>query len=783
MNIAPSSSKDDSDQAFWNQAFFDSSFPPTTSHLGSNPTATYNPNPPAQDDLFELWCCSDELCLPFADQNGKICNLSNCPSTSSTCFDSHPPPPTHLQPVQQRVNPSCTPNLSCSQNTCYSGAVCQQDPLDCDCCRAGCPPSPISLQPCIECDQPAQSLLLRPSPSITSTNTNQSGSRLLSPSLASSVSRHDLDDFPASQVGNGDALEEDILWSNKDLEELIRCCCCDEPTQGQILPSHHAHAHPSHHVNFDMFDRPSITLPYKSNRESTEPDSVIPSIASINVPCNQHTIITFKCQWKDCNLEFSDRFRLTEHVNVCHLFQPSPAPDPASQPESRQTHPSSRIDNQRITPSDIIASQSEQPPPMSTDSLKRRPDGLFMNCGLSSASNPPFNHCSTDCSNTAPHDSTETSPLGNYQSCFDLSNHSKDQLAQPDCSAIRGSRNDNHTRSVQDSFISPISPSTASSVDPLLRSQPGQNLSTTKTPVLQSDVPCQHVCRWGSCTARLFANTAELTEHISTDHVGSGKSNYTCLWEGCYCITKLKLSEASNHKQEDDAARTAANDSDNSRKTFNQRQKLMRHLQTHTGDKPFECENCGKKFGEMTTLVQHRRTHTNEKPYKCSVEGCQKSFALQSALTIHKRTHTGLKPFKCSVKGCSAQFSESSNLSKHMRTHSLVKKFECTICGRRFTRSDQLTRHLKSESIHLHLNNTSVDHNHNHDDVEEEDEDDPDVGLDSQGGDVDCSSTLHQARPSSRPQISASAQEKRRGAAHPLGHQPKRTKKSKPAIK
>jgi hypothetical protein len=41
--------------------------------------------------------------------------------------------------------------------------------------------------------------------------------------LASSISRNDFDDFPvSSQAGNIDSLEEDIIWMNQDLEELVR---------------------------------------------------------------------------------------------------------------------------------------------------------------------------------------------------------------------------------------------------------------------------------------------------------------------------------------------------------------------------------------------------------------------------------------------------------------------------------------------------------------------------------------------------------------------------------
>lgn len=178
----------------------------------------------------------------------------------------------------------------------------------------------------------------------------------------------------------------------------------------------------------------------------------------------------------------------------------------------------------------------------------------------------------------------------------------------------------------------------------------------------------RHACGWIHCSES-FDTHAELTAHITEVHVGSGKTEYECGWVGCERAQQGRK--------------------------FAQKQKVLRHIQTHTGDRPYVCSECHKRFSEANTLAQHMRIHTNERPYKCDFPGCNKAFSVVGSLTIHKRTHTGDRPFKCPYPGCGKQFSESSNLNKHIRVHRGDKPFRCPECARCFTRPDQMARHRK----------------------------------------------------------------------------------------
>ncbi|KAF5098982.1 hypothetical protein D0Z00_001848 [Geotrichum galactomycetum] len=229
-----------------------------------------------------------------------------------------------------------------------------------------------------------------------------------------------------------------------------------------------------------------------------------------------------------------------------------------------------------------------------------------------------------------------------------------------------------HVQGMVGNMVIPTAP-------PLTSATWSKTVSTDSPPDIEI-----HMCLWehesvDATTAlptlcqQTFNSTQALNQHVIESHIGLRKNNYVCHWQDC----------------------------DRHKRPFSQRQKIHRHLITHTKHKPFTCEVCHNSFSEAVVLKQHMRVHSGEKPFPCKV--CGKRFAASTAVSVHMRTHTGEKPLKCRFEGCDKRFSESSNLAKHMKTHLVEKKYACTEpnCTKRFVRNDQLQRHLKTHENRL----------------------------------------------------------------------------------
>ncbi|XP_048851196.1 early growth response protein 1-like [Brienomyrus brachyistius] len=133
----------------------------------------------------------------------------------------------------------------------------------------------------------------------------------------------------------------------------------------------------------------------------------------------------------------------------------------------------------------------------------------------------------------------------------------------------------------------------------------------------------------------------------------------------------------------------------------------IRAFASQTGSQDIKCV----EQSQLTKPRQVRKypnrtskTPPHERPYACPVESCSRRFSRSDELTRHIRIHTGQKPFQCRI--CMRNFSRSDHLTTHIRTHTGEKPFACDVCGRKFARSDERKRHTK---IHLRQKDKKVE--------------------------------------------------------------------------
>ncbi|XP_037548942.1 zinc finger and SCAN domain-containing protein 12-like [Nematolebias whitei] len=80
-----------------------------------------------------------------------------------------------------------------------------------------------------------------------------------------------------------------------------------------------------------------------------------------------------------------------------------------------------------------------------------------------------------------------------------------------------------------------------------------------------------------------------------------------------------------------------------------------------------------------------------QKPFFCDL--CDRRFTRKDNLNKHMIIHTGQKPFSCNL--CEKSFFDKGNLNKHIIIHTGLKPFSCYLCDKRFFEKSNLNKHMR----------------------------------------------------------------------------------------
>jgi KRAB domain-containing zinc finger protein len=124
-----------------------------------------------------------------------------------------------------------------------------------------------------------------------------------------------------------------------------------------------------------------------------------------------------------------------------------------------------------------------------------------------------------------------------------------------------------------------------------------------------------------------------------------------------------------------------------------------------------KCEQCETTFSDAAALRAHAESEhgaanvgdgaacTSTARFVCTVEGCDKSYVARASLNNHIRaTHDG-RDYRC--EQCGKRFSTSSSVRRHLsNVHAITPKVEffCPIetCSAAFRHNEYLDKHLKA---------------------------------------------------------------------------------------
>uniref|UniRef100_A0A8C7H8J6 Zinc finger protein 865 n=1 Tax=Oncorhynchus kisutch TaxID=8019 RepID=A0A8C7H8J6_ONCKI len=144
---------------------------------------------------------------------------------------------------------------------------------------------------------------------------------------------------------------------------------------------------------------------------------------------------------------------------------------------------------------------------------------------------------------------------------------------------------------------------------------------------------------------------------------------------------------------------------------------LVRHMSSHSKERPFRCVNCGKRFKYSYDFRKHQGELCQKVTQGDLCQDVDQNMAQQKSglqpekvflATAENRTQVDSKT--CCV--CGKILTCTSQMERHLKSHSKARPFHCAICERSFKYKDSLKKHqeiLGHEGI-LEDFDLSVDH-------------------------------------------------------------------------
>lgn len=270
-----------------------------------------------------------------------------------------------------------------------------------------------------------------------------------------------------------DSLSNTTFSWDSSFDEFL--CACGEATDESLVKMcSSATSQPSH----PQVEPTCITnvSNLTENTQSSQPSFANRARSSSIAPCLSTTLdqtVALSCMWGDCQARFTSLSDLVGHVNLEHLRLPS---SPIASPTSIKPIPGPDLSRLSCLWRDCNIYPSSESIP--TSSSGDQVDGIL---------NILANHLLHD-------------HLGSYRSYESLPapTYKLDHYVEPTQPIV-----------IPESTDGSLSPSSC-----------------------QEECPEIHICCWQSCKES-FSTLEDLTSHITIVHVGGGKAQYECFWEGC----------------------------------------------------------------------------------------------------------------------------------------------------------------------------------------------------------------------------------------------------------